>query len=36
LISILHRVLLEDMYKLPGTYTGEFAVDGSYVRSRLQ
>jgi len=36
LISILHRVLLEDMYKLPGTYTGEFAVDGAYVRSRLQ
>jgi ATP-dependent Clp protease ATP-binding subunit ClpX len=36
LISILHRVLLEDMYKLPGTYTGEFAVDGDYVRSKLQ
>ncbi len=35
LISILHRVLLEDMYRLPGTYAGEFVVDGDYVRSRL-
>ncbi len=35
LISILHRVLLEDMYGLPGTYTGEFVVDEDYVRSRL-
>ena len=35
LISILHRVLLEDMYSLPGTYTGEFVVDADYVRSRL-
>jgi ATP-dependent Clp protease ATP-binding subunit ClpX len=36
LISILHRVLLEDMYRLPGTYNGEFLVDAEYVRSRLQ
>jgi ATP-dependent Clp protease ATP-binding subunit ClpX len=36
LISILHRVLLEDLYRLPGSYTGEFVVDGEYVRSRLQ
>ncbi len=35
LISILHRVLLDDMYTLPGTYTGEFLVDAEYVRSRL-
>jgi ATP-dependent Clp protease ATP-binding subunit ClpX len=36
LVSILHRVLLEDMYRLPGSYTGKFVVDGDYVRSRLQ
>jgi ATP-dependent Clp protease ATP-binding subunit ClpX len=35
LISILHRVLLEDMYSLPGSYTGEFVVDADYVRSRF-
>jgi ATP-dependent Clp protease ATP-binding subunit ClpX len=35
LVSILHRVLLDDMYKLPGTYTGEFVVDAEYVRSRV-
>jgi ATP-dependent Clp protease ATP-binding subunit ClpX len=35
LISILHRVLLEDMYRLPGSYTGEFVVDAAYVRSKL-
>jgi hypothetical protein len=28
-------VLLEDMYRLPGTYTGEFMVDADYVRSKL-
>lgn len=36
LVSILHRVLLEDMYQLPGTYTGELAVDEGYVRARLR
>jgi ATP-dependent Clp protease ATP-binding subunit ClpX len=36
LISILHRVLLEDMYQLPGTYSGELVVDESYVRARLR
>jgi len=36
LISILHRVLLEDLYQLPGTYTGEVVVDESYVRERLR
>jgi ATP-dependent Clp protease ATP-binding subunit ClpX len=35
LISILHRVLLDDMYRLPGNYTGEFMVDADYVRSKL-
>jgi ATP-dependent Clp protease ATP-binding subunit ClpX len=35
LISIIHRVLLEDMYRLPGNYTGEFVVDKNYVKERL-
>jgi ATP-dependent Clp protease ATP-binding subunit ClpX len=35
LISVLHRVLLEDMYRLPGTYTGKFEVDQNYVKERL-
>ena len=35
LISIIHRVLLEDMYRLPGAYTGNFTVDINYVRERL-
>ena len=34
--SILHRVLLEDMYRLPGTYTGELLVDAGYIRERLR
>ncbi len=36
LISILHQVLLEDMYRLPGTFKGELVVDGNYVRERLR
>src|SRR3972149_826741 len=36
LISILHQVLLEDMYRLPGTHTGELVVDGGYVRERVR
>ncbi len=36
LISILHRVLLEDMYRLPGVHTGALVVDGRYVRERLR
>ncbi|MGA7875141.1 MAG: AAA family ATPase [Desulfoferrobacter sp.] len=36
LISVLHRVLLEDMFRLPGTYTGRFVVDQNYVRDRLE
>ncbi len=35
LISILHRVLGEDMFRLPGTYTGRLQVDENYVRRRL-
>jgi len=35
LTSILHRVLIEDMYNLPGTYTGELIVDESYAKERL-
>jgi ATP-dependent Clp protease ATP-binding subunit ClpX len=35
LTGILHRVLLEDMFRLPGTYTGELMMDGAYVRERL-
>jgi ATP-dependent Clp protease ATP-binding subunit ClpX len=35
LISILHRVLLEDMYRLPGSYTGEFVVNQNFVREKL-
>ncbi len=36
LTSILHRVLLEDLYRLPGTYTGELVVDQQYVTERLR
>jgi len=36
LTSILHRVLFEDMYSLPGNYTGELVMDEMYVRSRLR
>lgn len=35
LISILHRVLSEDMFRMPGTYTGPLSVDENYVRRRL-
>jgi ATP-dependent Clp protease ATP-binding subunit ClpX len=35
LISIIHRVLLDDMYRLPGSYTGEFVVDANYVKELL-
>jgi ATP-dependent Clp protease ATP-binding subunit ClpX len=35
LISILHKVLLEDMYRLPGAYTGSLVVDEAYVKERL-
>ena len=34
LISVLHRVLLEDMDGRPGTYTGQFVVDQNYVKER--
>jgi len=35
LTGILHRILLEDMFHLPGSYVGEFRVDLAYVRERL-
>jgi len=35
LINIIHRVLLEDMYRLPGSHTGEFMVDQKYVEEKL-
>jgi ATP-dependent Clp protease ATP-binding subunit ClpX len=35
LTGILHRVLLEDMFSLPGSYTGELMMDGAYVREKL-
>lgn len=35
LISIIHRVLLEDMYRLPGNHTGRFVVDARDVKERL-
>lgn len=36
LISVIHRVLLEDMFRLPGSYTGKFVVDADTVRGRLE
>lgn len=36
LVSTLHQVLLEDMYRLPGAFTGELVVDERYVRERLR
>ena len=36
LTSILHRVLLEDMYRLPGNHTGELVMDKQYVRKKVQ
>ncbi len=35
LVSILHRVLFEDMFRLPGSFTGKLEVDETYVRERL-
>jgi ATP-dependent Clp protease ATP-binding subunit ClpX len=35
LISILHRILLEDMFRLPGDFTGKLAVDRHYVQEKL-
>lgn len=36
LTSILHRILIEDMYNLPGSYTGELVIEESDVKERLQ
>jgi len=35
LVAILHRLLLEDMYQRPGTFTGRLRVDQDYVEERL-
>ncbi|NLI81712.1 MAG: AAA domain-containing protein [Deltaproteobacteria bacterium] len=35
LTGILHRILLEDMFRLPGSFQGEFTVDLATVRERL-
>ncbi len=35
LTSILHRVLLDSMYQLPGTHTGEFEITGMHVKAVL-
>ena len=35
LVSILHKVLHEEMFRLPGTFTGEFVVDENFVRARF-
>lgn len=35
LVSILHRVLFEDMFRLPGSFTGKLEVDEAYVKERL-
>ncbi len=36
LTGILHRLLLEDMFALPGSYTGELMMDGAYIREKLK
>lgn len=35
LTGIIHRVLLEDMFRLPGNYSGELVVDSQYVKEKL-
>jgi len=35
LVSILHRVLHEEMFRLPGVYRGGLVVDESFVRERF-
>ncbi|MBW1840542.1 MAG: AAA family ATPase [Deltaproteobacteria bacterium] len=36
LTSILHRILIDDMYNLPGTYAGALVVDEHYIKERLR
>lgn len=36
LTSILHRVLLDKMYQLPGIHTGPYEINASYVKARLE
>ncbi|MFZ5447915.1 MAG: AAA family ATPase [Thermodesulfobacteriota bacterium] len=35
LVSILHRLLHDEMFRLPGTFQGKFVVDESLVQERL-
>jgi ATP-dependent Clp protease ATP-binding subunit ClpX len=35
LTSILHRLLLEDLFRLPGSYRGELVVDEDYIQRRM-
>ena len=35
LTGILHRLLLEDMFALPGSYTGGLMMDEAYIREKL-
>ncbi len=35
LIGILHRVLIDDMFSLPGRFSGELRVDEAYVKEKL-
>jgi ATP-dependent Clp protease ATP-binding subunit ClpX len=36
LVSILHKVLHEEMFRLPGTYKGELVIDENFVRARCR
>jgi ATP-dependent Clp protease ATP-binding subunit ClpX len=35
LTGILHRLLLDDLFRLPGSYLGELVVDESYIQRRM-
>jgi ATP-dependent Clp protease ATP-binding subunit ClpX len=35
LTGILHRLLLDDLFRLPGSYQGELVVDESYIQRRM-
>jgi ATP-dependent Clp protease ATP-binding subunit ClpX len=35
LTGILHRLLLDDLFRLPGSYQGELVVDETYIQRRM-
>ena len=35
LIGILHRVLIDDMFNLPGRYSGDLIVDEAFIKGKL-